>query len=57
MMETVFLQLLDEKEDKDDICKMLVNCIDGMENRDNLMKTLKEKDCRSKKCSVHNPNK
>ena len=57
MIETVLLQLLDEKEDKDDICKMLVNCIDGMENRDNLMKILKEKDCRSKKCSVHNPNK
>ena len=57
MMETVFLQLLDEKEDKDDICKMLVNCIDGMENRDNLIKILKEKDCRSNKCSVHNPNK
>ena len=57
MMETVFLQLLDEREDKDDICKMLVSCIDSMENKDNLMKILKEKDCRSKTCPVHNPNK
>ena len=57
MMETVFLQLLEETKDKDDICKMLVTCIESMENKDNLIKILKEKDCRSKTCPVHNPNK
>ena len=57
MIETVFLQLLDETKDKDDICKMLVTCIESMENKDNLIKILKEKDCRSKTCPVHNPNK
>ena len=53
MMETVLLQLLDEVKEKDQICRMLVSCLEAMDSGLGPKKSLLEKDCGSKTCPVH----